>query len=97
MEARRDWRHRLTSIFDLPGDVVLDLARVTLIGDVQMAIENHRGLVEYGPDRMVVSVPRGCLQITGADLVIGSITPEEIILQGRIHGLQFADSSAQRG
>lgn len=84
----RDLRGRLTSIFDLPGDVVLDVARVTLVGDVQMAIENHRGLLEYNPDRIVVGVPRGRLAITGTELRIGSITPEEIILMGKIAGVQ---------
>lgn len=87
----RDMRGRLSSIFDLPGDVVLDVARVTLVGDVQMAVENHRGLTEYTPDRIVICVPRGQLVVTGAELVIGTITPEEIILMGKISGAHYTE------
>lgn len=89
MESRRDLRSRITSIFDLPGDVVLDVARVTLVGDVQMAVENHRGLIEYTPGRIVIGVPKGQIAVEGEELRIGSITPEEIILMGRIACLRF--------
>lgn len=91
MAEERDRRGRLASIFDLPGDVVLDVARITLVGDVQMAVENHRGLLEYNPDRVVMGVPGGHLVVTGTELVIGTITPEEIILMGKIAGTQFTE------
>lgn len=90
MEGRKDLRSRIASIFDLPGDVVLDVARIVLVGDMQLAVENHRGLMEYSPERVVIGVPRGQIAIRGEDLRIGSITPEEIILMGRIASLQFA-------
>lgn len=88
MTGRRDLRGRLTSLFDLPGDVVLDVARIILIGDLELAVENHRGLVEYTPQRVVIAIPGGRLVVVGGGLTIGSITSEEITLTGRITGLE---------
>lgn len=97
MPKRRDWRERLTSLLDLPGDVIRDLARVTLVGDMQLAVENHRGLVGYASDRVVLKTPSGILAVTGSDLVISQITPEAILLSGRVTGLAFLDAGSPPG
>ncbi|EDT8929413.1 sporulation protein YqfC [Salmonella enterica subsp. enterica serovar Mbandaka] len=42
-------QQKLLGILDLPDDVVFDLPKITLIGDIQLYIENHRGIIEYTP------------------------------------------------
>jgi sporulation protein YqfC len=37
----------LADFFELPRDIVLDLSRLTLIGNRQIYLENHKGIVEY--------------------------------------------------
>lgn len=87
--GKRDWRERLTSLLDLPGDLLRDLARVTLVGDRHLAVENHRGLVEYAGDRVVLRTPQGMLAVTGTDMVIRQITADTVVLAGQVTGLQF--------
>ncbi|NPV70472.1 MAG: sporulation protein YqfC [Firmicutes bacterium] len=77
-------RNRIAGALELPGDVVLDLPRITLIGNVEMSVENHRGLIEYSPECVVIGFGEGQITIRGEELKIGSIVPDEITLTGRI-------------
>jgi len=83
-ERRARFKGRVAGVFELPGDLVFDLPRVTLIGNIEVTVENHRGLIHYSPDRVVIGFGQGQIVIGGQGLAIGSITPEEITLTGRV-------------
>lgn len=87
--ARRPLRHQLADWLDLPKDVMLDLPRISVVGDLQILIQNHRGVKEYTPSKVVVGMDRGAVVISGADLSIGAIHSEEIIITGRLDGIDF--------
>ena len=40
----RDW---MAQKMDLPQDVAMDLPRITMIGQIHIYIENHRGLLTF--------------------------------------------------
>ena len=46
---------KTAEVFDLPGDVVAGLPRVELLGDRQLRMENHRGILAYGSDEIHIS------------------------------------------
>jgi len=83
------WRHRLAGAFDLPREAVLDLPRVTVIGYLQVSVENHRGIIEFTPQRVRIAAGEGAVEIRGQDLTLRSILPDEIILDGRIEAVTF--------
>lgn len=90
MASRRGrWRRQMAELFDLPRDVVFDLPRISLVGDVQMWIQNHRGLLEYRTDLVVVAMRHGRLSVRGEELSIGTIQPEEITIIGRLRAIEF--------
>ncbi len=89
-QRRRGLRERLVSLLELPGDAVLDVPRAVLIGNMELVVENHRGLVEYRPDRVVLRLPEGKMTIDGEDLRIGFLSPDQAVLLGRIDGLRCA-------
>lgn len=95
MQKKTGLRDRLVSLLELPGDVVLDVTRVTLVGDREMVVENHKGVVEFTPNRVVLMVPEGRLAVEGQDLRIGSISPEQVILAGTIRGMRYTDGGAR--
>lgn len=84
-----DLRQRIASLFELPPDVVLDVPRVTMLGDMQLAIENHRSLLEYTDVRVAIGVPGGRLAVLGRDLTIGTVSAEMITVMGKIRSLCF--------
>lgn len=81
--------HKFISLFELPRDVILDLPKATLLGDVQMVVENHKGLLEYTPARLRIRTSQGEVCVVGAHLRIGSLFREELVVEGRIDSVQF--------
>ncbi|MEW6724523.1 MAG: sporulation protein YqfC [Bacillota bacterium] len=82
-------RTRLADTFELPKDVLLDLPRLTIIGTLQLVVENHRGLIEYTPARVRISLGAAELVVTGTDLVISSAYEEEIMILGHLGSVEF--------
>jgi sporulation protein YqfC len=83
------WRELLADKLELPKDVVLDLPRLVVVGNLQLIIENHRGIVEYTADQVVVAGHKGRLRIGGSQLTIGSIQEDLIIVTGELRSIVF--------
>lgn len=75
--------------FELPRDILLDLPRITVIGALQLCIENHRGIIEYTGEKIRINLSGQELAVSGANLAISSITEEEIMIEGTIESLLF--------
>jgi len=88
-DMRKKLRHTLADMLEVPGEVALDLPKIILVGNVQVFIENHRGIVEYTGERVRVTVSYGEVSVRGRELVIRNILPDEICVEGHIEGLDF--------
>jgi len=86
-QVSRKLRKWTAAVLDLPQDVVQDLPRVTLIGGIQLTVENHRGVLHFSPDKLRLAMEQGELEVTGADLVIRTIGTEDVFVEGRIAGV----------
>lgn len=82
-------RGLLTDVLELPKDLVLNLPRITLIGNVQLTLENHRGVLLYTAQRVQVAVARGEVVVEGQNLTLRSILPDEIIIDGLIARVSY--------
>lgn len=79
-------------VLDLPEDVVLDLPRITMIGPLQMYVENHRGVLLFDDQELRLLLSnKGQLLIRGERLVIRQILPEEVLLEGYIREVQYLE------
>ncbi|PZD93936.1 sporulation protein YqfC [Paenibacillus sambharensis] len=76
-------------VLDLPQDVVFDLPRMTMIGDRQLYIENHRGVLHFSPEKLRLALPTGELEVMGQELVIRGIWTEEVFIEGIIVQVQI--------
>ncbi|HHY46769.1 MAG TPA: sporulation protein YqfC [Firmicutes bacterium] len=79
----------LARALDIPVDVVLDLPRLVLLGNLQVLIENHRGIIEYTGERIRVSLPSGELRVEGSGLVLRRISLDEMLIEGEIGSIAF--------
>lgn len=89
----KKWGERLkswmTKNMELPQDVMMDLPRITMIGQIHIYIENHRGLLGFSDKEVRLLLEHGQLLIKGNNFVIKTIMPEEILLQGTIDQVLF--------
>ena len=44
----REYLARMAELFDLPADVAAGLSHMELLGDRQLFLEGHEGLLAYG-------------------------------------------------
>lgn len=77
----RSW---MAKKMDLPQDVMMDLPRITMIGQIHIYIENHRGLLAYTDKELRLLLKQGQLLIKGKSFVIKTFLPEELLLEGKI-------------
>lgn len=89
----RNWSDHLKQLIvkrmDLPEDVMMDLPRITMIGQLHIYIENHRGLLAFSDKEVRLMLKQGQLLIRGSAFVIKTILPEEILLEGHIEHVLF--------
>jgi sporulation protein YqfC len=78
-----------SQVIDLPPDVTLDLPRMTMIGNQRLVIENHRGLIHFSNEHMKLAIHSGVLELHGSELMIRTISTEEISIEGQIDELKY--------
>jgi sporulation protein YqfC len=90
VEARSEIiKKGIADLLELPRDIVLDLPKITLVGNLQLYVENHKGIIEYSTGLIRINTKSGILVVTGSDLSIRTIVIEEIIVVGRIDKVEF--------
>ena len=62
---------RTAQTFDLPADIVAGLPRIELIGNGQLQMEDHRGILSYREDEVVVSGGKLLVRIVKGKSVMG--------------------------
>lgn len=84
LAMRRKLRMELAEILELPMDISLDLPRVVIVGDLGVLISNHRGLIQYSRERIVVGVGAGQITVSGDNLEIEEVGQEQVVVKGLI-------------
>lgn len=82
-------KENVSEVLELPKDIILDLPKITMIGDIQLYVENHKGIIEYSVEKIRIDINKGNLIIRGKDLSIKTIITEEIIVSGKIYSVEF--------
>ncbi|NMA94872.1 MAG: sporulation protein YqfC [Clostridiales bacterium] len=84
-----DVKSKMSEAFELPKEITLDLPKISLIGNIQCLIENHRGIIEYSKERIRVNSSMGVIRIDGEDMNLRNIASDDIIIIGHIESIEF--------
>ena len=90
MEKKRRLEHVLTraaNVLDMPVESVAGVPRIELVGDGELRIENHRGILTYGCEEIHVGGGSLVVKITGADLELRAMSALELLITGKISGV----------
>lgn len=88
-EGKVNIREKMTELFELPKEIVLDLPKITMVGNNNIIIENYKGIVEYDNNNIRVNTSNGIIKIDGGSLVIREITSEDLLIEGNINMIEF--------
>lgn len=92
MEKIRQPQHLLTrmaELFDLPADLVAGLCHIELLGDRQLFLEGHGGILSYGTEQIDINAGALILRVRGSGLTLRSMTDSEVRIAGTIETLEY--------
>lgn len=80
---------RATRALDLPADMVTGLPRVELIGKAELRMEQHRGILAYGPEEIHISGGKLVVRVRGQGLELRAMNPTELLITGEISSVEL--------
>ena len=82
-------KYNLSEVLELPKDIVMDLPKITMIGNIQLNLSNHKGIIEYTQSTIRLNTRSGVVKVTGEEMEIKTILSEEIIIIGIIEKVEI--------
>jgi sporulation protein YqfC len=82
---------KLANLLDLPLDTVVEWPRIIINANQSVAIQNHRGVIEYDQKMARVNTKLGELVLYGEKLSLISALQAEVVVQGKIERVEFVD------
>jgi sporulation protein YqfC len=73
----------------LPKDLFLGMPLLSIEGNRSVSIANHRGIVRYSSETVVVATKSYAIEITGRALVIPRFSKEMIEITGVVKSVNF--------
>lgn len=75
---------RTAEVFDLPADALAGLPKLELVGDRELWVENHQGILSYGDREIHISGGAFLIRVEGEELELRAMTGVELLITGRI-------------
>ncbi|MBP2663404.1 MAG: sporulation protein YqfC [Firmicutes bacterium] len=89
MLRRKGKLQSLAGFLEIPQDIVMDLPRITMLGNKQLLVENHKGIIEYTPSLVRIKLNQGELFIYGEKLTLGNLQAEQILVEGVVQKVNY--------
>ena len=82
-------REKFAEVADIPKDFVMDMARITLLGNRQIQVENYKSIVEYNNNVIRLAMNNKQIKICGNDLIIENLAEKTVYIGGNIISVEF--------
>lgn len=86
---KQNFKEKFTEMLELPKEIVLNMPKLTMLGNGDLIIENYKGILLYDQDVIRVNTTAGIIKVNGTDIYIKEITSENIMIYGDIKSLEF--------
>ena len=80
---------QIVSGLELPRDLFLGMPVLSMEGNRLLCIENHRGIVRYTSEMIVVAARYYSIQISGRQLLIPRFTKDFVEITGYMENISF--------
>lgn len=75
--------------FDLPVDLLAGMPHVEVMGNRQLYMENHRGILSYSNEEIAVGAEGMILRVFGKRLELMSMSGEALRIRGEISRVEW--------
>ena len=82
-------REIIAEKFDLPKDIVLNVPKITIIGNEEITIENHKGIILFERNIMKINTKVKPINIEGENFEILYIGDSTITISGKFKSISY--------
>lgn len=75
-------------LFDIPVETA-GVLRMELTGRGELRVANHKGILAYGREEILVSGGRLLLRVRGSGLELKAMNGEELLITGRVDAVEL--------
>lgn len=82
-------KEKLLNRLDFPSDISLDLPKIIVVGNREITIENHRGIMAFETNMVKINSRIGAITINGENFEILFIGETTITISGIFTGISY--------
>ena len=88
MERKESILEKTVRALNLPPDVA-GLPRIELLGDRELRVEYHKGILGYGTEEIHISGGKMLIRVLGSDLELLGMNAAELRITGHIRAVEL--------
>ena len=92
MRKNRNKQNRLDRFLEMPVEISSKEPKITILSFKEMLIENYKGILEYEQFYIRISTYIGIININGFDLKLEEMTTDDLMIKGKIEGIDFENA-----
>ena len=85
----KNFKRKVGSILEIPREITSNVPKITVTAFDEIVIENFKGILEYENFFVRISTYIGNVNINGFNLKLTQMNDEDILVQGKIEGIDF--------
>lgn len=82
-------KESLANQLDLPRDVMLNIPKISVTGNNEITIENHKGIVFFGDKEVRINSNVGLISILGEEFEILFLGGSTITISGKFKTINY--------
>ncbi|MDD3243619.1 MAG: YabP/YqfC family sporulation protein [Eubacteriales bacterium] len=80
---------KVSEALEIPGDAMFGLPSLQWTGQDRLVVQNHRGIVDYTPQSIVIDTRQGQYRVGGEGLYLEMLSREMLVLRGEISAISL--------
>lgn len=85
-------RERILNKLEFPGDISMDLPKIIIIGNREITIENHKGIIAFESSMVKINSRIGGIIIKGKNFEILFIGETSITISGKFEEISYEEN-----
>lgn len=85
-------RERILNKLEFPSDISMDLPKIIIVGNREITIENHKGIIAFESSMVKINSRIGGIIIRGINFEILFIGETSITISGKFEGISYEEN-----
>ena len=79
----------LSEKLDIPADISVGAAKLSIFGKNRVLIENHKGILHYSENEILLNAKGMTVRILGDGIAISAMDKKDMLITGRILSVEL--------